>query len=257
MLKSPAARGDLGGAQERRVAPRIEVVADVTMSAGARPIGGVALDISTGGVFVAVYAPLPEGTRMTLSIRLPDGRMQAEGVVRWVRPSSPGRVAGVGVEFVALDEDDLRILDACCRRPPDPVPPRSRPTPGPWSPHTAAQPSRHQYTSDVRVRRMDVLVVGIEPGDEPQGLDLSTLPVRVVRVRNAAPACERIRAVEPHVVLMTADLDAVGTEQLELAAVDAGAELLELRPGVSGAALRKELVEALQIVSARRQREQA
>jgi hypothetical protein len=102
---------------------------------------------------------------------------------------------------------------------------------------------------------MDVLVVGIEPGDEPQGLNLSTLPVRVVRVRNAAPACERIRAVEPHVVLVAADMDAFGIDQLMLAAVDAGAELLELRHGVSGAALRNELVEALQIVSARRQGE--
>jgi uncharacterized protein (TIGR02266 family) len=99
---------------ERRSSPRIPVETDVTMGGHGRVSSGVSCDISMGGIFVATYAPMPEGTRVSLRFRLPTGQVVSTGVVRWVRASRPGRIAGMGIELLEMEEEDRETLRRFC-----------------------------------------------------------------------------------------------------------------------------------------------
>ncbi|HEY6458539.1 MAG TPA: TIGR02266 family protein [Polyangiaceae bacterium] len=99
---------------ERRADPRVPVETDVTIGGQGRVVTGVSADVSLGGIFVATYAPLPIGTRVSLRFRLPTGQVVGAGVVRWVREGRPGRIAGMGVALDELGEVDRAVLDRFC-----------------------------------------------------------------------------------------------------------------------------------------------
>jgi uncharacterized protein (TIGR02266 family) len=99
---------------ERRAAPRVAIETDVTIGGHGRVQSGVSLDVSMGGLFVATYAPLPVGTRVSLRFRLPTGTVVATGSVRWVRDPRPGRIAGVGIELTEMSDDDRETLRRFC-----------------------------------------------------------------------------------------------------------------------------------------------
>jgi uncharacterized protein (TIGR02266 family) len=99
---------------ERRTAPRTPIAIDVTLGGHGRVQVGVASDVSTGGLFVAAYAPVPVGTRVSLRFRLPTGQVVGAGVVRWVREGRPGRLAGMGIELTGLGETDREVLLRFC-----------------------------------------------------------------------------------------------------------------------------------------------
>jgi uncharacterized protein (TIGR02266 family) len=99
---------------ERRAAPRIPIETDVTLAGNGRVLSGVSSDVSTGGLFVATYSPVPVGTRVSLRFRLPTGQVMAVGTVRWVREARPGRLAGVGIELVELEQADRDVLTRFC-----------------------------------------------------------------------------------------------------------------------------------------------
>jgi hypothetical protein len=46
------------------------------------------------------------------------------------------------------------------------------------------------------------MIVRIEPGQEPPGLDLEALPLQVFRVRHPLPACVRMHVLRPEVLLV-------------------------------------------------------
>jgi uncharacterized protein (TIGR02266 family) len=99
---------------ERRAAPRIPVETDITIGGHGRVQTGVSADVSMGGLFVSVYAPLPLGTKVSLRFRLPTGSVVASGVVRWSREARPGRLAGMGIELAEMSEDDRDTLRRFC-----------------------------------------------------------------------------------------------------------------------------------------------
>jgi uncharacterized protein (TIGR02266 family) len=99
---------------ERRAELRVPFEADVTIGSGGRLMTGLAGDISTGGMFVATFRPMPPGTRLSLRFRLPTGQVVAAAIVRWTRDARPGIVAGMGVEFVDLGELDMATLKRFC-----------------------------------------------------------------------------------------------------------------------------------------------
>jgi len=99
---------------ERRSAPRIPIETDVTLGGHGRVQVGVASDVSPGGLFVAAYAPVPVGTRVSLRFRLPTGQVVATGVVRWAREGRPGHLAGMGIELTELGEMDREALVRFC-----------------------------------------------------------------------------------------------------------------------------------------------
>jgi uncharacterized protein (TIGR02266 family) len=99
---------------ERRSATRIPIETDVTVGGHGRVQVGVASDVSPTGLFVAAYAPIPVGTRVSLRFRLPTGQVMGAGVVRWVREGRPGRIAGMGLELTELEEEDREMLARFC-----------------------------------------------------------------------------------------------------------------------------------------------
>ncbi len=72
--------------------------------------GAVLRDVSATGAFVETPLVLPEGSRLTLVVPLPDRRSTLEviGEVRWIRMEpSPG----LGLRFLDLDLPDRRLLE--------------------------------------------------------------------------------------------------------------------------------------------------
>lgn len=71
----------------------------------------LAMNVATGGVFVATFHPLAIGTlvHMLVTVAGDDVPFATSGVVRWTRPHRDGSdgVAGVGVAFLDLDESAL------------------------------------------------------------------------------------------------------------------------------------------------------
>ena len=99
---------------ERRSSPRIPIETDVTVGGHGRVQSGVSIDVSMGGLFVAAYAPLPVGTRVSVRFRLPTGSVVASGAVRWVRDARPGRIAGMGIELTEMSDEDRETLRRFC-----------------------------------------------------------------------------------------------------------------------------------------------
>lgn len=93
-----------------RADPRAALQVDVTLVGDDNFFTGFATNVSSGGLFVATYAPRPLGSTIALELRLP-GRtesIQATAQVRWVRAYSDGGdgVPGMGLQFL-----DLRPAD--------------------------------------------------------------------------------------------------------------------------------------------------
>jgi uncharacterized protein (TIGR02266 family) len=75
--------------------------------------------LSRGGLFVATWRRLPEGTPVDLVISLPHGALSLRGRVRWVRDMAEGVVPGLGVAFEGLSNEHLaRIEEFCAQRAP-------------------------------------------------------------------------------------------------------------------------------------------
>lgn len=73
-------------------------------------------NISRGGIFVPTYNPLPEGTSLRISFSLPswDHLIETEGlVVHSIRndPEKGSQPSGMGIQFQALSEDNLELID--------------------------------------------------------------------------------------------------------------------------------------------------
>jgi len=114
------------------------------------------------------------------------------------------------------------------------------------------------HDSFVRVRKPYVMLVRIEPGEEPAALGLRELSgaVRVVHVRHPIPACERMRVLRPLVVIVGESVRAWAMPCLEEAATDVDAAVLPLGPLVATEALRDWLRRALERGLERRARKQ-
>jgi hypothetical protein len=63
-------------------------------------------------------------------------------------------------------------------------------------------PTSSPRISLVSIRRPSVMLVRIEPGEEPEGLDLDALAVHVFRVRHPLPSCVRMSVLRPEVILV-------------------------------------------------------
>lgn len=101
---------------ERRVFARVAVEVDVSLGGDGRAFSGVSADISTSGIFVAAYLPLPVGSRVSLRFRLPTGQVIAAGVVRWTRGAVAGVIAGMGIEMTSMQDIDRSALQRFCAR---------------------------------------------------------------------------------------------------------------------------------------------
>ena len=69
-------------------------------------------DLSSGGLFISTPDPVPPGSEVSLSIKLPDGEhLTLKGVVRWTKDEGrDDSRAGMGIEFIDLTEEDSNKL---------------------------------------------------------------------------------------------------------------------------------------------------
>ena len=112
---SPAPKTPTGA--ERRRAPRaaLDILIQYRFASYDDLLADRSLDISAGGVFICTEAPKAEGELVYLQFRLTESAPLIEGLGRVVRvnpPGVPGRVAGMGIEFVNLDDASRRIIAA-------------------------------------------------------------------------------------------------------------------------------------------------
>ena len=78
-------------------------------------------NISRGGTFIATEKPLPIGTEFVFALGVPslDEPLKLKGRVMWITPTaeaSKGNPAGMGIEFVYVDDDERREKEAAAER---------------------------------------------------------------------------------------------------------------------------------------------
>jgi uncharacterized protein (TIGR02266 family) len=103
-------------AGERRDRLRCEVHIDIDASSGAGSSSGVTRDLSEAGVFVATELERAVGTRVELTLHLPNrpAPLCCVGEVRWVRCADAAKdlPSGLGLRFVSLEPDARRGLQS-------------------------------------------------------------------------------------------------------------------------------------------------
>jgi type IV pilus assembly protein PilZ len=97
--------------KRRHARVQIELPVTCTTSEGAA-FGGIAKDLSLGGLFIECSEDLPFGTELTITIRLPGGHDESKipGVVRWNKPG------GIGVQFGLLGAKETHLLAELMRQ---------------------------------------------------------------------------------------------------------------------------------------------
>lgn len=100
--------------RERRKHPRVEIqpgMLRVSLHSLAEFLDQFALNISTGGMFIACPRPFPIGTRLRFRFDLgpEDPPFSGECEVRWVRDAGNGP-KGIGVAFLDLDEAGRELV---------------------------------------------------------------------------------------------------------------------------------------------------
>lgn len=97
----------------RREHSRFHVDLDVTVGSDHNFYAGFAENLSAGGVFIATHKLKPVGSKIELTINLPDGvQIRATGEVRWIRVfnEQSDTPPGMGVRFNDLAEASVGLI---------------------------------------------------------------------------------------------------------------------------------------------------
>ena len=92
----------------RRASRRVALGVPVSFRAGQSLTGAVTLDVSRGGLAIRTMSPLPPGTLIQLTMRLPATQedIEAAGRVAW-----SDRKVGMGVQFERLSAAHQQLLE--------------------------------------------------------------------------------------------------------------------------------------------------
>jgi uncharacterized protein (TIGR02266 family) len=104
---------------ERRENNRVFVDMKVTVQSVGMLTENKLVNISNGGVFLAMQKLLPLGEKLDLSLQFdaPRKTLTATGMVVWVNEQADRRQPrGVGVRFVKLGEEDRRFIEYYVRK---------------------------------------------------------------------------------------------------------------------------------------------
>ena len=106
-----------------RLNPRFQVELEITLRSESQFWVGTTTNVSEGGIFVATKELKPIGAEVEVSINLPHPLppIWAVGVVRWIRDTSGGEEAplGMGLQFKLLSDEALRTVHGFLwKRPP-------------------------------------------------------------------------------------------------------------------------------------------
>ncbi|MFQ5847911.1 MAG: PilZ domain-containing protein [Candidatus Methylomirabilales bacterium] len=101
---------------KKRVHPRAEVRCDVEYAVGGKVASGTCLNLSQGGMFIAVKRPPVPGTEMTLDFTPPSipNPLSVRGRVMWVsgEEGEPGGMIGMGIQFLELNPLEAAAIGA-------------------------------------------------------------------------------------------------------------------------------------------------
>jgi uncharacterized protein (TIGR02266 family) len=103
----------------RREHSRFHVDLDVTVGSDHNFYAGFAENLSAGGVFIATHKLKPVGSKIELTINLPDGvQLRAEGEVRWIRVfnEQSDTPPGMGVRFNDLPSASIGLIQGFLSR---------------------------------------------------------------------------------------------------------------------------------------------
>jgi uncharacterized protein (TIGR02266 family) len=110
-------------AGNRRIAPRMAVELDVSITSDHNFYAGFTENMSEGGVFIATHLLKPVGSIVDISIFLPqtNKEVRGKGEVRWIREFSEASNVppGMGIRFVELQPGSLDAINEflACRDP--------------------------------------------------------------------------------------------------------------------------------------------
>jgi uncharacterized protein (TIGR02266 family) len=105
--------------EDLRSAPRKKLEVNVGIQSDSHFFAGLSGDVSKGGLFVATYAEIPIGGKVTLDFELPNGPIVVEGTVRWHRLPTDNVGPGLGIQFESVPPDQLALIERFCKaRPP-------------------------------------------------------------------------------------------------------------------------------------------
>jgi len=104
--------GEVLTGAERRRHPRENVSLQVRLEGPDQLLSGSSENVSIGGVFIETPRKIELGTLLHVVCTLPDESVvEGDGVVSWTRRERDGIPAGVGVEFLAMSEQDRSALE--------------------------------------------------------------------------------------------------------------------------------------------------
>ncbi len=101
---------------ESRTNTRVSLKVEIGIQSPTNFYTGFAVNISTGGIFVATHVPAKVGEKIPLSFTLPNTprTIEATGVVCWYReynPVYPETHPGMGLRFEDLNGEDEKIIN--------------------------------------------------------------------------------------------------------------------------------------------------
>ena len=104
---------------EHRHFPRVALEVEVDLASESNFFSGLSGDLSEGGLYVSTYRAVQIGSPVDVAFTLPNGKVQAHGVVRWHRDATEPSPPGVGIVFEALSDEQKELIHAfCAHRPP-------------------------------------------------------------------------------------------------------------------------------------------
>jgi uncharacterized protein (TIGR02266 family) len=109
----------MSAGSHRREHSRFSVDLDVTVGSDHNFYAGFAENLSAGGVFIATHKLKPVGSKIELSINLPDSvTVRALGEVRWIRVfnEQSDTPPGMGVKFLEIEESCVTAIQGFLSR---------------------------------------------------------------------------------------------------------------------------------------------
>jgi len=102
--------------EEKRAYKRFSKILEVKYSSVKGLISDWTMNISKGGMFISTRNPLPEGTNLTLKLKVPESEEEItlEGEVVWkVKPEESGGtlIPGMGLKFKNIDEEVIKKIE--------------------------------------------------------------------------------------------------------------------------------------------------
>jgi len=97
---------------EARQHQRFPVEVQVALKSAHNFYTGTSMDLSEGGLFVAIPEPPPIGTEVGFKLILGGETFLFLGVVVWIRPqpAGPKAPAGCGIKWVTLEDGALEAI---------------------------------------------------------------------------------------------------------------------------------------------------